>query len=482
MLTVLDLISCLIYCFHFVTMTSIRHNYYRRFQSLLSSSINERMYRQYKALYSPAITGSLKHGISISKAYLVDLCSPARRASAQGYFNAISSAGFIVGPLLSGYLADLDPTLHLSLFAGACVYTLNFFLALLFLPSSEGLLTRRARKGASNILPRDERTHLATPTGTMCKESSLTTPPKVREAEGLHSTTPSRAEEEAHSITSSRTEEGRDLTTPPRVREGSHLVTPPRAGEESQSTTPSKAREDETQSTTPPRGGASRDSTVRRGPKVCGRCLMLLEQALGVLGGLKSGGISDWHHIKDVIIIQVLAVSSMMTFRYNFPLFMEEHFGLSHTALGRITSYGGVTAAVGSALCGGVSRRWVGFSGHPLPALATLVVAQALVMVSGGVWEVAGCMFLLSLCTSYLRVCMLGLMLERGRGEERGAVLGLTYSLTSLVRMAVPGLVGGVQELGSGACACVAVLLALAALLGVMLVCPLRTISKAKRR
>ena len=33
-------------CFHFVTRTSIRHNYYRRFQSLLSSTIYNTMHQK----------------------------------------------------------------------------------------------------------------------------------------------------------------------------------------------------------------------------------------------------------------------------------------------------------------------------------------------------------------------------------------------------------------------------------------------------
>ena len=83
------------------------------------------------------LVGLLKHGISISKAYLVDITHTDQRPSVLAHFNAISSAGVIIGQPISGHLAEFDPTFHLSLLVGACVYAVNFILALILLPSSE---------------------------------------------------------------------------------------------------------------------------------------------------------------------------------------------------------------------------------------------------------------------------------------------------------------------------------------------------------
>jgi len=82
------------------------------------------------------ITGIFKHGLSVSKAYIADVTTVQERSSYLGYFNAVTSSGFIIGPFLAGYLTDYDPSLRLTILTGATIFSLNFMFTLLFLPAS----------------------------------------------------------------------------------------------------------------------------------------------------------------------------------------------------------------------------------------------------------------------------------------------------------------------------------------------------------
>lgn len=297
--------------------------------------------------------GIFKHGLSISKAYLVDISNPEDRASVLGYYNAISSSGFIVGPLISGYLADWDPTLQLSLLMAAVVLSVNFFLVLFLLPPSTQASQKPAKLdsnvGYLQFIDLDKFFH------------------SVNLFKGFH-----------------------------------------------------------------------------------------------------------WREMKGIIVIRFLGVFAVMMFRQNFPVFMEENFSLNNADLGKVISYNGITSAIASATCGTLSKHYPGFSNHPFCGFLLLFFSLVLLVLSSNMVYILVCLFVLSLSTSYLRICMLNLMLESGRPDEKGAILGFTYSLSSISRMLAPSVVGVAQEFGSLVCACFAAFLALAAMLGVGMINPAR--------
>lgn len=327
---------------HLITVRIFKHWVFRSFGGpqiacLLQISIPS---VQYFVIYS----GLFKHGLSISKAYLVDISKPEDRASVLGYFNAISSSGFIIGPLISGYVANWDPTLQLSLAVGAAIFALNFFIVLFLLPSSE-------------------------------------------------------------------------------------------------------------------------QNSVANGKKSRGYLWFInfddLYRTVTVLKGF------HWRDMKDIIVIRFLGIFAMMIFRQNFPVFLEENFSLSSADLGKVISYSGMTAAIASAICGTMSKYYTGFSKHAFRGFILMFISLDLIVFSSNLVHVLVSLFLLSLSTSYLRISMLTMMLESGRPDEKGAILGLTYSLSSISRMLAPSVVGVAQEFGSLACCSLAAMLALAALLGI---------------
>ncbi|XP_004844531.1 major facilitator superfamily domain-containing protein 9 [Heterocephalus glaber] len=76
--------------------------------------------------------GIFKHTLSISRALLSDLVVEKERPVVLGQFNTASSAGFILGPVLGGYLAELEGGFRLTALTCCSVFLLNAGLIWLF--------------------------------------------------------------------------------------------------------------------------------------------------------------------------------------------------------------------------------------------------------------------------------------------------------------------------------------------------------------
>ncbi|OXB66588.1 hypothetical protein ASZ78_008208 [Callipepla squamata] len=66
-----------------------------------------------------------KHTLSISKALLSDLVSERDRPLVMGRFNAASGVGFILGPVVGGYLTELEDGFYQTSFICASIFLLN---------------------------------------------------------------------------------------------------------------------------------------------------------------------------------------------------------------------------------------------------------------------------------------------------------------------------------------------------------------------
>ncbi|XP_077670507.1 major facilitator superfamily domain-containing protein 9 isoform X4 [Eretmochelys imbricata] len=69
--------------------------------------------------------GIFKHTLSISKALLSDLVSEKERPLVIGHFNAASSVGFILGPVVGGYFTELESGFYLTSFVCSFIFILN---------------------------------------------------------------------------------------------------------------------------------------------------------------------------------------------------------------------------------------------------------------------------------------------------------------------------------------------------------------------
>ncbi|XP_029981417.1 major facilitator superfamily domain-containing protein 9 [Sphaeramia orbicularis] len=94
--------------------------------------------------------GLFKHSLSICRALLSDLVSESERPLVMGHFNAASSVGFILGPVVGGYLTEHEGGFYTSSFTCAAIFLLNAGLVWM-LPWSETLLHCNGTNSSSNL-------------------------------------------------------------------------------------------------------------------------------------------------------------------------------------------------------------------------------------------------------------------------------------------------------------------------------------------
>ncbi|PKU41235.1 major facilitator superfamily hypothetical protein [Limosa lapponica baueri] len=91
--------------------------------------------------------GIFKHTLSISKALLSDLVSERDRPLVMGRFNAASSVGFILGPVVGGYLTELEDGFYQTSFICASIFLLNAGLVWMLPWSEENSASREHQQG-----------------------------------------------------------------------------------------------------------------------------------------------------------------------------------------------------------------------------------------------------------------------------------------------------------------------------------------------
>ncbi|XP_074948501.1 major facilitator superfamily domain-containing protein 9 [Phalacrocorax aristotelis] len=91
--------------------------------------------------------GIFKHTLSISKALLSDLVSERDRPLVMGRFNAASSVGFILGPVVGGYLTELEDGFYRTAFICASIFLMNAGLVWMLPWSEESTGYREHQQG-----------------------------------------------------------------------------------------------------------------------------------------------------------------------------------------------------------------------------------------------------------------------------------------------------------------------------------------------
>lgn len=91
------------------------------------------------------MAGIFKHSQTVCRALLADVTPPEDRSRVFGIFNAASSMGFIVGPMLGGHLSELENGFTLVCNIGALFFILDFALCWLFVPNIESAHSRSSK-------------------------------------------------------------------------------------------------------------------------------------------------------------------------------------------------------------------------------------------------------------------------------------------------------------------------------------------------
>ncbi|XP_056281056.1 major facilitator superfamily domain-containing protein 9 isoform X1 [Pseudoliparis swirei] len=93
--------------------------------------------------------GLFKHSLSICRALLSDLVSESERPLVMGHFNAASSVGFILGPMVGGHLTEHEGGFYISAFTCAAIFLTNAGLVWM-LPWSETLIHREDKDSGND--------------------------------------------------------------------------------------------------------------------------------------------------------------------------------------------------------------------------------------------------------------------------------------------------------------------------------------------
>ena len=75
--------------------------------------------------YFSFVLGIFKHSQGISKSYLVDILPIDKQAAALGRFNAISSIGFIIGPIVGGHIAEWNNGFYIVAYLTGFLFAFN---------------------------------------------------------------------------------------------------------------------------------------------------------------------------------------------------------------------------------------------------------------------------------------------------------------------------------------------------------------------
>ena len=156
-----------------------------------------------------------------------------------------------------------------------------------------------------------------------------------------------------------------------------------------------------------------------------------------------------WWDTRDIITLRFVITFCVIMFRSNLTIFLQEHFDVDYKTLGKIISFNGVVAAIAGATCGYVSRFYSNQTKQVTHFLILLGVAILGATCAPSLLTFILMIIPLSIATSNLRICTLSLFLSRVPEEEKGAVIGLGYSISSVSRMLSPSFVGLAQEYNS---------------------------------
>ena len=272
---------------------------------------------------SCSMPGMLKQGLSVSKAFLVDLVSyPSEQQAVIGFFNSCNSFGFIIGPLIGGELASLDNSLRLPFLTCGLVFVIISVLVAIYLPRERQTVNSSPQKSCAN---------------NGCGLFKKMTPSFV-------------------------------------------LFT---------------------------------DFNLRA--------------------------------LADLFLLRFIMTLAVLIFRTNYPLYLDDRYSVDYKSLGKVMSFSGMLGTVSSALSGHVGRMYSNVFTLYFHGTIILAISLSLALSSSAFLAIAA-LVPLSLATANLKVTSTTMMLSRVSSNQKGAVIGLGNSLTSLSRMIAPLLVGVAQE------------------------------------
>ncbi|XP_045196366.2 major facilitator superfamily domain-containing protein 9-like isoform X2 [Mercenaria mercenaria] len=179
----------------------------------------------------------------------------------------------------------------------------------------------------------------------------------------------------------------------------------------------------------------------------------------------------DWHDLWDLYLIKFLLGASVIVFRSNFSLMLQEKYHTTPAENGYIISVNGIVSAFVGFLTGYIADYY----NNNAKLLLHLSILQVFVLLclslTTPLWIFVISLLPLGFVTTISRVSGTSLTFERGSKEEVGILMGFQQTCMSVARMLGPVVAGIAQEATSSGPGIVGAVLALTAVL-IMIIRP----------
>lgn len=163
-----------------------------------------------------------------------------------------------------------------------------------------------------------------------------------------------------------------------------------------------------------------------------------------------------WNKMWKPFTIKFLFAIAIILFRSNFSSILAYRFNVDTKTNGFIMSFNGIVSAIGSALVRWISPHFRTNDSLHNTFSIILVLSLALITAAPTLNVVIVAIVPLCLASSVLRVTNSIAIYQKGDGQAKGFLIGLSDTLTSLSRALGPAIAGFAQEMsiyGPGSCA-----------------------------
>ena len=327
--------------------------------------------------------GILKHSQSIAKTYLADVTSPLERPEVFGTFNAASSLGFVVGPIIGGHVSMLDNGFFKVATLAAVGMALNCAFVFLFVEDER----------QSGDEEHDPNIASSSRNRVISEESDTD-------------------KNEAFDITENKRS----------VQSFDGLIY--KGNEFNRETLRNKNRVQREQES---------DKTKGSTPNAWTSKLVML---------VKVASVSS---VIDLLLIRFIMGLAMMIFRSNFSAMLEFRYNTTPKSNGYIISYNGLVSGFSGILVGKISKLYKSDAKMLLHFSVLLAMSMLCITFSPDIWVLVLFITPLAISSAVSRVCVTNITFRQGKEDEKGVLLGLGNSLLSFGRMLSP-LIGGLAQ------------------------------------
>ncbi|XP_022081912.1 major facilitator superfamily domain-containing protein 9-like isoform X2 [Acanthaster planci] len=182
----------------------------------------------------------------------------------------------------------------------------------------------------------------------------------------------------------------------------------------------------------------------------------------------------------DLLLLRFLLGISVMMFRDNFPLIMEEKFNTSARINGWLISYGALVSVFFGIIVGKIVTFYDDISKLLFHTTCLLMVNLFGLTFAPNLYFIVFFMTTLSITNPISRVCVTDLSVQRSDVRNAGTLLGISQSMASVSRSFSPILSGAMLEIGPNAPGMAGTVFAISAILLIVIIPPEKSLASEK--